>query len=168
MVVSGDVLAVIAAIFLISLSTWAAMVALAALFPRRVRQGQDALSAAPGRTLVVGLIETVTTVALALVLANATAPLAKVLGAVLLFGLFFVASFGLASVASLVGAHLQEVDTVNAYQAFSRGAAVLIVACWLPFLGWFLFTPILLSVAVGAGWKAVRGPRKVTVRVETA
>lgn len=167
MVVSGDVLAAVAAILMISLSSWAAMVTLAALFPARIDRGRDALASAPGKTLAIGLVETVLAVALALVLVNATAPLAKVVGLTLLFAVFFVACFGMASVATLVAEHLRRVDTINAYQAFARGSAVLIVACWLPFLGWLVFAPILLGVSVGAGLKALRG-RGSPARVETA
>lgn len=167
MVVSGDVLAVIAAILMISLSSWAAMVTLAALFPARVHQGRNALAIAPGRTLVFGLLTTVVTISLSLVLVNAAAPLAKLFGATLIFGVFFVACFGLASVATLVAEHLQRVDTINAYQAFARGSAVLIVACWLPFLGWLVFAPILLGVSVGAGVRSLRG-RGAPAPTETA
>jgi len=64
-----------------------------------------------------------------------------------------LALLGLASLANLLGYHIGEPK--NEFHAIIRGGALLFLAGFTPFIGWFAFTPLIILVALGAAIQAI-------------
>ena len=47
-----------------------------------------------------------------------------------------------------------------------RGGLLLVLACLVPYVGWYIFTPALLCTAMGAGLLTFFQPRSKTPAVE--
>lgn len=150
-------LIVLGAICLVAL-----FVALGALFPRRIERTRREADRAPGRSLLIGLVNAAFLVALVLALQGAGSGLfGGVLRAlvVLLAALGIVAlTFGLASMVQLAGERLfPKTDPVP---RTIGGGAIVILACLTPYLGWFGFFPYVALRGLGAfllGWWTGRG-----------
>jgi uncharacterized protein (DUF2062 family) len=59
---------------------------------------------------------------------------------------------------------MQPMDpSLSAYKAVGRGAAIVVVASLLPFVGWWVFMPIVLAVSLGSGIAALmaRAPSRL-------
>ena len=125
---------------------------LAALFPDRVARVRAAAGRAPGRSFLLGLINTVffMTVILGLQsLAQATEFGLFGVPAVVLFALLCIAAlFGLAGVAQLVGERI--LPERGHYVRLAAGAMVVGLGCALPFVGWFALLPYVVGLGLGA------------------
>lgn len=122
-----------------------------ALLPRALERGTDRLCRMPFRAFFLGLAVGIPLVGLVSILGKAgrQAP-AGILGA-LAAG---YALFGAASLAKAVSARLSAPGDTP-WKSHARGGVVLLLPCMIPFLGWFLLFPIVLTVGLGAGTMAV-------------
>jgi hypothetical protein len=90
-------------------------------------------------------------------LSKAPNPILKLVGWVIVLGLFGLSSVGLAGIATAAAERIKAMSPeMTPYSAFSRGAGFLIIGCVFPIVGWLGFTPILLLISIGAGLRAVR------------
>jgi hypothetical protein len=67
----------------------------------------------------------------------------------LLIGVIVPGIPGLAALARLTGARFN--GSASPLGQDLRGGLLLVLACLTPYVGWFIFTPALLSTAIGAG-----------------
>ncbi len=122
-----------------------------ALCPGALERGTERLRRMPFRAFFLGLLLGGLGVGLVAVLGKAglQAP-AGIFGAI--SGGF--ALFGASSFAKAVSARLTAPGDTP-WKSHARGGVVLLLPCMIPFLGWFLFFPIVLAVGIGAGTMAL-------------
>ncbi len=153
--IQGDVMAVISMLVGICLSAWALTMAYGLLFPRKSELAKRVVLSHPGRCIGRGAILFLVFGVIGLAAIRFPGPLVRLFGAVILLSLFSVAALGMAGIALNAGDRLRAMaPDLSDYGAFSRGAALLVVGCVLPIIGWFAFGPVLWLAALGAGSKA--------------
>lgn len=130
--------------------------AISLLLPGPVGRSRSALEAAPGRAFVLGLVNLVFFLALATLLVQASQAAGPIFGALLgvlaviiLAGLVALAALGLAGLVTLVRERMNQ--PVSPLVGMLRAAMLLEVAAVTPFIGWWLFTPAVLVISLGAG-----------------
>lgn len=156
MVVIGDVFLVIAYIFGVCLSTWALVMGMSFLFPSKVSAAELAADKRPWKTLGLGFVVFAAGLLVSLAFLSQPVPGAKLLGTVLLLALLCVALLGFTGIAGLVGQRIRPLDPdLSRYKAMSRSTGLLVVAGLLPFIGWFVFAPLLLAYGTGLGLQAL-------------
>ncbi len=153
----GDVWAVIALIVGIAVCAWALLLCFSFFFVRRTGAAKALIIKSPVKMILMGLGATLLFGGTGLVLSGLPFPLAKLAGTVMLLGLFAISFTGSAGLVQIVGERIHELDTrLSAYGAMSRGAMFVVLSCIFPVLGWFLMTPIILCLGVGAGLRVMR------------
>ena len=169
MVTIGDVFSIVAAIFGLFITAWAASVAIMLLLPQATERARAVAEETPGRTILSGIALLLTVGLVGVVMLGNPLPLMKLLGWTLTLGLLGIAAIGTAGIGQAAGSRIRVLaPEMPAYPAMVRGAAYVIGVTLLPLLGWFLFAPILLLASLGAGWKAVRTPVRHRDSVEAA
>ena len=152
----GDVLAALALICGIPLTTWAMVIAARLLFPELCERSANRLINAPGASFGVGVLITLVGVVFAIVLLNVHNPIARFLGADVASFLLSLSIIGCAGLGTIAGRRIQSHDErISGYAAYVRGSAFVIVACMSPLVGWFFILPIALITSVGAGYSAL-------------
>jgi hypothetical protein len=148
----GDVLTVVATVVGTAVSAWALTICAALLFTRRTDAAHAALRQSWAKCLTVGLLATFALLFVSTALASLALPVMKLLG---LFGYtttLALAAVGSAGFARLVANRIMRHDPeVSAYSALTRGAGLLVAAAAFPVLGFFVITPLLIVLSVGAG-----------------
>lgn len=139
-------------IIIIILFSWgtlaALLVLLPALLPGRVARAQQIAQNSPGRAFVIGLVNFLFFGVLIAIFVQG-AELGGLIAATILLALLAVTAVGLAGINQIVQGRLY--PTVD--EGMKRGlktAGLLIAAGLLPLLGWFVLTPILLLISLGA------------------
>jgi len=163
----GDILAALAAIFIVGAS-WAASVLLVALaFPRPVARAETALRETPGRCAGVGSAVVLVCGLLAILLINVAPGPLKLLGAVLLGGLGFLAALGSGAIVRLVAGRIDDLGSpLSPFGSLTRAAVLYVAAGFLPILGWFFLIPAAVLFSVGCGLEALRQPKKSVAALE--
>jgi len=156
MFIQGDVLAFVSLLIGTCVTAWALTLAYGLLFPGKCWVAQQEVSANPWKCIGRGVLAVLTVGLIGFVLVAQPSPVGKLLGWVVLVGVFSVASLGMAGAALNAGERLQKLaPETNHYAAFSKGAAILIVGCIFPVVGWLGFAPVLFLASIGAGVKAL-------------
>src|SRR5438309_6648626 len=123
---------------IVGLLVWTAL-----LFPRRTARARAVLAARRGRCFVSGVGLTLLLGIPMLALLHAPHGLAKLAGWALALPLAAILVVGFAAMAELLGERMQGLSpTVTPLAALVRGAVTIELAAILPFIGWFLFTPL--------------------------
>ncbi len=152
----GDVLAVIALITGLGISSWAVMVCVALLCQKKASAAKDIIKASPWTSLVYGLVILVVVGTMSIVLLAQPFPLIKIFGWSLLTVLLAGAGIGASGFALLAGSRIRMMDdTMTDYQALSRGSAVVLISALTPVLGTFLIGPAGFAISLGAGVRAM-------------
>ena len=161
----GDVLAVMAAVFVVG-ATWAATILLAALaFPAKTTLAQQKIVSAPGASVARGLGLAVVLGILAAAFWSHPGP-ARLIGGLLLATLGALAAVGSAGIARLVGERIQSVGShMNPFATLTRGTILYVAAGFLPVIGWFLVAPAALLLSIGGGAAALLTRREKDNRV---
>jgi hypothetical protein len=153
----GDVQGTIAMIAGTSGALWASQLATAAIFSQKTHRAAEQIERNPGKSFRAGLGLAVTAGVVGFILVNQPNGVLKLVGWVMLAGLFALALIGSAGLATLVAGRLRNMDPkLSHLGAVGRGAAFLIAAGLLPFLGTFLLFPAMLCFSLGGGLRAVR------------
>jgi hypothetical protein len=148
----GVVMGITAAVLGVAAGLLGLMVWTALFFPRRTARAGRALEARPGRCFLVGIALTALLGTPVIVLLNAAHGLAKLAGWALALPLVAVLIVGLTAMAELRGQRLRTLSpSVTPLAGLVRGAITLELAMLPPFLGWFLFAPLVGITTVGAG-----------------
>ncbi len=125
----------------------------AALFPRYVWLAQRAAEESPGRSFLLGAVNTAFVLAVSLPAFASQRPVLTLLGAILLAAGASGLAVGLSGVATMVGNRLS--PRVSGFSGILTGTTVLTLASVTPFLGWFVFLPATICFGLGAfvlGW----------------
>ena len=132
--------------------TWgtlaALLVLLPALLPGRVARAQQIAQNSPGRAFVIGLGNFLFFGVLIAIFAQG-AELGGLIAATILLALLAITAVGLSAINQIVQARLY--PNGGGVKVGLKTAVLLIAAGLLPLLGWFVFTPILLLISLGAG-----------------
>jgi hypothetical protein len=142
------------------------------LLPAEVERTRAALEASLGRALVLGLVNSVFAALAAALFAwlaqrtggGAAGGLLGLVALLIVVLAVVLALLGLAGVSSLLGARL--VSGKTEFGAHLQGGALLLLACLTPYLGWFIFAPLVLWTGLGAAIQAVfrRGERQILAK----
>lgn len=156
MLILGDVLGVLAIVLGICASSWAILLAFAALFPARAEQSRTVVESHPWRSMALGLVGWTILGTFGLVLIQSPNGLAKIIGMVLLVVPSAITAVGSAGIAHLMADRFRKMDeTLSEYTAFTRASFAVVVAGILPIVGWFAVVPAVMAVGFGAGLSAV-------------
>ncbi len=161
MLILGDVFAVIATLVGIFLTATAAMLTHGLLFPERVSLASEGLRANPWRRGLLGIGAGVPAVLFGIVVASLPVPLLKAVGILFLLFVMMLSLLGASGIAWLMAARWRTWDpNVSPLTAYSRSAMLLVGACLLPFVGWFLVAPLVLIIGIGLGTSALMNRRE--------
>jgi hypothetical protein len=127
----------------------------AALFPARAAKTVEVAARLPGRSFVIGMVNFIFFLALALALFSLTERAGDLLRVVLMLPALVISvilsimlTFGLGSLAALIGERIA--PTRPAWQRMLWGALLLGLGSSVPLLGWFLLLPYAAWVGMGA------------------
>ncbi|MAT97080.1 MAG: hypothetical protein CL608_08060 [Anaerolineaceae bacterium] len=135
-------------IILFSGGTLAALlVLLPALLPGRVARAQQIVQKSPGRAFVIGLVNFLFFGVLIAIFAQG-ADLGGLIAGTILLALMMVTAVGLAGINQIVQGRLYPND--GGVKVGLKTAVLLIAAGLVPLLGWFVLTPVLLLISLGA------------------
>lgn len=147
----GDVLAAVAVIIGLSLSAWALLVGLALLFTGFAARAQEHLENTPGAAFGTGLALVATVGLAALALLKAPNGLLKLIGWLLLLVLLLFSALGAGGLALLLNHRIRGLEPeLSEFKALCRGVALLVLAGFMPGLGWFVVTPLVVITSLGA------------------
>jgi hypothetical protein len=153
----GDILGFVALLIGVCLSAWATLLAFSLLFPGRAEQAAVSIRQSPSMIGLRGLGLTLVMVFVAVILFKIPNPLIKAIAWLDLLSMLSLAALGGSGLAMLIARRVRDQEPqLSAYAALMRGAALVVVPGLLPVFGWFLVTPIMLVVGIGAGTKALR------------
>src|SRR5579872_2039935 len=156
----GDVLAVLGVLLALSICAWAMYIAIALLFQDKANQAADAISVAPWKTGFSGFL--IAVIVLPLVVIGWSHPGGRLLGLLMLLAVLMLSAVGGAGIALVAARRIRALDTtISPLAALSRGAALVIVPTQLPIFGWFVVSPLLLFVGLGAGIQILRARNPV-------
>ncbi len=146
------------------IATWAGtMMAVALWLPKQSKRASEALNGMPWVCGATGLGLAILLV-IGIVLLGVPAPILKLAGIVLLLGLGALLSLGGAGIALLMGERISDLSGARtSFTALVRGSVVYSLAVGFPFIGWFLFAPLSIIFAMGAGVMALLPARQAAV-----
>ena len=154
-----EILGLILLAIFVGITLIATLAVINLLLPLRVEQIRQKLELSIGKSFLVGLINLVFWLLVAVLFvvwnqANGGAQVLVVLMVVVMLILFIAAIIvpglpALSAVAQLLGMRMGE--SKSPLQSFLRGGLVLVLACLTPYIGWFIVTPAILCTAIGAG-----------------
>lgn len=132
-------------------TTVATLVLLPFLIPVRVQRTRQVIQAMPGRSFVIGLVNAIFFLLLAVIMLQG-GELARLLGGFILLALASLAGIGLAGVVLLLQERIypEAGKLVSGLQPTLKTAVLLVLAGALPLIGWLVLTPILLMISLGA------------------
>lgn len=152
----GDALSVVSTILAICISSWALIVCIGYLFGAKSSAAQIGIEKNPWKTGLVGALFLAPSGFIATVFAVSPVPIIKLVGLISFFMLIVIAGIGAAALSTIVADRMVKKDPrIQHNHALGRAAALIIAACVMPVIGWFVLAPILLLVCTGAGATAL-------------
>ncbi len=125
------------------------------LLPRRVARARHTIQTAPGRAFLIGLANALFFLVIAAILLQGGEG-GGLLAMLIVLALLALAAIGLAGLVILlrdrIYPHAANTPGMN---LTVRTAVLLTLVIFLPFLGWFLITPLLLLITLGAALTAL-------------
>ena len=170
----NDIFGILTIVLFSGTSLLAFFVAVVLLLPGPITETQKTLEGAGGRSLLLGLVNFIFFGLLAGVCVWAAEKVGGVLAGILILiaGLTLLALtafsvIGLIAVADLLGKRIGSETTQ--FKNILRGGGVLILSGLTPYIGWFVFTPLVIWAGLGAAISTlVRKREKVSSAEETA
>ncbi len=155
-----DFLEILILIPLIGITLIALFAALSLLLPAPVEKTRNHFENAPGRSLLLGIVNFIffaVLTALFVWLGEQTGGLLNgifiLLGGIVIGGFAIFALFGLTALSIILGKRMGGGKTP--FNSNLRGGALLLLAGLAPYLGWFIFTPLMLWAGFGAAISAL-------------
>lgn len=167
-----EILAVILLVPLGAVTIVALLAAVNALFPEAIETARKNLDNTPGRSLLLGLVNFIFFGLLGLVFfwlaeqvgGSFIRGIFVLFAGIILVGVAIVALLGLSTAAKLLGERIGNAKTPFASDL--RGGALLLLASLAPYVGWFLFLPLILWAGFGAAISALVRRKKATSTTE--
>jgi hypothetical protein len=161
-----EILGLVLLVLLSGVTLIALLAAVNLILPGPVGKARQQMEAPLGRPFLLGLINLLFFGAVAVVFVwlaglirdqwqGAAAILAVVLSLlalILLLGIAVLTLNGLVALASLLGTRIGKVK--SPFRSDLQGSLLLILACATPYLGWYLFTPVIACISLGASAQA--------------
>jgi hypothetical protein len=148
------------AIILASVATWTGLlVSVAFLLPRQTAKAEQVMIASPWKCFFQGLgLGMVLLIGIACI--GAPAPPVKLIGLGILMLVGALMTVGSAGLAQTIGKRGEPDNAAPNFGMLMRGSLVYSLAMGFPVVGWFVFTPLALVFALGAGLIALRPERQ--------
>ena len=150
-----DILRLFFIIILLTIALTSYFLVLGALFTNRVAKTQRVLTAMPGRSFGVGLVNFLFFGVIALVLFSLSDKAGSVIKVILTIPALLITavlaimlSFGLVDIVNLLGERI--FPETASWKRTVFGSTILSFACALPFVGWFLLFPYVGFTGIGA------------------
>jgi hypothetical protein len=150
-----EILGLIALVAFCGITLLASLEATMLLFPLPVERARKNLENFLGRSLLLGLVNFIFVATIVILFAWLSDKLGNVLGGILavivlviLVGFVLLVILGLSALSSLVGGRMGEAK--SPVVALRRGGLLLILSGLAPYVGWFVFTPLILWASFGA------------------
>ena len=160
----AQVQAAIALVMAIIISWAGLLMATALTLPGSTAKAQDALQTAPRRCFLHGL-GLLLIFGVAVQITTLPFPILKLVGVLLMLALGGLAVLGAAGIAYLLGQRIGEMSGAKtSFGTLTRGSLLYGVAALFPLIGWYLFAPISVICALGAGAWAVKPERNSAAR----
>lgn len=146
MLTLGDVFA-FAAIFVgFAATVWGATILTMLLASAKIQAASDQIRSSPYKVGLIGLGIALVIILAGIILSNVGGPLVRVVGVLILLFQTLLGVLGAASVASIAAEKIRAADsTISEYGALVRSSLLVVSLASIPFLGWFIVTPILLA-----------------------
>lgn len=151
----NELLTISLAIVILTLNLIPFFLVLTALFPARIAKTLEIANRTPGRAFVIGLVNFIFFLVIALTLFTLAEKVDGLLKAILIFPAVVIAAilslalaFGLGSIANLIGERLAPAQP--AWKRTLWGTLLLGLGGAVPLLGWFLLLPYAAWVGMGA------------------
>lgn len=168
----GDVNAVAWIIGSTGVTLWTSIVGTSVLFRERAKRAALAAEQDTPKTLGLGAGIMLGAGLLTVILINQPNGLFKLIGWVLLACLILLAILGSAGLSTVAAERIGHLNRrLSPLACIGRGAGLLVVAGFLPFVGWALLFPAMLMLSLGAGWRGLRMkviPEASTVATQTS
>ncbi len=144
------------------IATWGGLlIATSLLFPVHAKRAEYALETNPKHCFGKGLVVLLVFI-LGMTLLSNPFPLAKLVGFGIVLLTLGIMVMGGAGTAHLMGRRISEMQEARtSFFSLASGSVVFSLAIGFPVIGWFLFAPISLVFAMGAGLSAIRPRRQV-------
>lgn len=150
-----EMLAIALLVLLGGITVVALFAAVTLMIPAPVEETRQNLESTPGRSLLLGLVNFIFFSIIATLLGWLAQQAGGWLGGVFIFlaglillGLSVLSIIGLVALANLFSEHTGKTKTPLAAQM--RGGALLLLAALAPYIGWFIFTPLVVWAGLGA------------------
>lgn len=154
MLIIGDVLAVVASIIFICASIWATILASCLLFSHKVKHAQTSFETKPLAVFGIGFVILLITAIAAGALQ--ISPLGRLIAFGLSMAVLSVGLMGAGGLAKVLGNRISPLDpNVSSFKNIARGAGLMVALSLVPLIGWFLFTPVMIIMSLGAGFMAL-------------
>ena len=141
------------------------------LFPESVERARQHLESSLSRSLLLGLVNFIFVAVIVMLFVWLGEQLGEVLGGIfsvlallILIGLTLLLILGLSALSNLVGGRMGEAKSETAAQR--SGGLLLILSGLAPYVGWFVFTPLILWTSFGASIQTILRREKVSVSEE--
>lgn len=152
----GDSFAIVALLVGFGLTTWAMMLGAAILFAQKAQAARTLTEQHPWRSFAIGLALVLTAGTVSLIALNIPNPAAKMIGMMGLMGLVSLSMFGMSGLCMILAGRIRAMEPgISVYASLTKAATVIVIASFLPVLGWFFVAPLLLIVSMGVGIQAV-------------
>ena len=155
----GDSFSIVATLGGVAVTVWSFKIACALLFPDRVETARVAVSTKTGSSFGMGFLALLYGVFSFIVLSIPN-PGVKLIGMLMLAGYFALVAIGASGIAKLAAERLRDLKggQSNLFDSYAKASLYLVLAAMLPVLGWFIFAPLMILFAGGAGLMAVLKP----------
>ena len=154
----GTVLAFLSTLVGIGLSSFFAMVLSTLIFSKRTLRGSHDLQQHPWKSLTAGLLLGMPLLLVSIAFLVAPAPVLKAVGFVLLLLISVIALVGAGSLARLLGERIQnQSQSPHSLNHIALGSFIIAGTAVLPLIGWLVFGPLFIIVALGSGMRSLKG-----------
>ena len=150
-------------VIIILVLTWTGlMMSISFLLPEKTDRAENLIKNS-GRSCFLKGVGMAILLFIAFVLSSLPAPILKFAGLLLIGAIGGVMALGSAGLAQSIGKRSDSTDNASGFVKTLRGSLVFSLAVGFPYLGWFVFAPVALMFALGAGVTAIF-PEKNTYR----
>ena len=155
-----EILGLIVLVTFCSITLLASLEATLRLFPETVERARQHLENSLSRSLLLGVVNFIFLAVIVFLFVWLGEQLGEVLGGVfsvlallIIVGLTLLLILGLSALSNLVGQRMGEVK--SPVVAYRHGGLLLILSGLAPYVGWFVFTPLILWTSFGASIQTI-------------